>query len=1370
MMKGHAAAPVIEHPPHVHRLLRLIREGTSSHASRASALLGRYAALCITGAADASSSSSTTTDSDNDGDDASIIRPSLVLWDLIGRLVGGEGGSDDKSSNKKRKQNFPQSGLFDSNWSTRCNCAMALESVAKCLPLEDRRHFFEGGDDVDHDDDDDANLWLSVNDLHRVHQEQHQVKSTTTNTRDDAKIKEAKIEVQQQQLTQLDVVVERGRLLLSSSGEQYNWNCNEEAKEYVRENEALQHLDATAAAAATTSDNVTALNDEKEERHGENNHHHHHHHHHHHLQQSFLQKRVALQRQILSRRLGLGGILSAPIMNANDDDDDASSSSSLPNQKPSKRRRRIVDDIVADEDLVAAPEIVSSSSKNNEPGQQNNTTSKDSPPIGIRTLLVLESKRSENNPLAAGGGGGKHTNRHRNPQTLLGSELAYRTFDSEWTVRHGALLGTLSLLRAWKLHDSTTYNKSQQQRLGKWPQDILARCVCILALDQFSDFSGSDLTMTNVKKSDNNTTTDDIVSNAVVAPVREMAAQIVAILLEISPLKVWNCTHELLMQLYTKKYHHRNSQERGSQWEISHGVLLAWKYIIAITLFQSNGKQSRAITNLEGESCPIPRPLSARLPRDKHNETGNRYHKVFSDIISHAIKGISDGNDDNRAVSAQILRYCMRLESQLHTIDIVTRCSGSLWIAVTKIGDISACAADLLSLLAEVLSRDCASFLCSLREAQSSFAYDSVLQTLSEFIDHDSAHVSISTFHALSLIVEPIVKAAVGNDDQNTDNINAALCKLLNRVFETYFTNTWAHNETGEISRVRDLAWMKITEAIPSLVSYNSTGELPASTSFVSLTLQYFRASRDPREDTFDAYRLASYALALFYEEMCSASQMSGNLQHIVSVVIEAMLKSPWVDQCEAACLLQVAISSNTTWNGDNCRIPSFIERQLLTSYLTTSPISILLKEHSEASLLLDDCNCRLHCGDIFSVALGKMIQQSKRSGQDCSCADIVQDWEVTFAEKGVSFQELRELHKGTLNQTSMRLSASVAGALASCGRNHLPTKITPLIRTLFTSLKNEQSYQRRRVTCRYIADLVLILSDNDSHSKAKNKLLENVCNLACAEGNGDWATLAIEFLIENIDSKKMNLQDFNPIWERLSPLRGISRSGAAVPELSLAESVFLLSVVSRAITTTSSSFADILGFSLKSVVTIACFNSSQMMRTQALVSINNFCRANFNDTMDLLIPSLLPIISDLQNDVGRKGGCELLLYVLQEYGVSAAQYVPQLLPASMRLMTDAIRECSKSAASIFAILVRIAPLAASYISNHADEKERVSDRVINHLILGKPMPPCVLPDAVSSQLKESGTILRPYQVEGISWLKFLNDVKLNGALCDDMG
>ena len=94
--------------------------------------------------------------------------------------------------------------------------------------------------------------------------------------------------------------------------------------EYIRENESLQNLDATA------SDNQELPSEgSPEEKKNQ-------------LQQSFLQRRVALQRQILSKRLGLGGILSAPIMNGNDDESAHSSS------MPPTKRRRIIDDIIAD--------------------------------------------------------------------------------------------------------------------------------------------------------------------------------------------------------------------------------------------------------------------------------------------------------------------------------------------------------------------------------------------------------------------------------------------------------------------------------------------------------------------------------------------------------------------------------------------------------------------------------------------------------------------------------------------------------------------------------------------------------------------------------------------------------------------------------------------------------------------------------------------------------------------------------------------------------------------------------------------------------------------------------------------------------------
>ncbi len=113
--------PTIEHPPHVHRLLRLSREGTSSHASRASTLLGRYAASCTS-----SSHDQLDLVKDNQGDRGDYndknenksnaitkernIEPNevqnsaLIIWDLIGRLV--DGGGDGKNDVRDVRDKF----------------------------------------------------------------------------------------------------------------------------------------------------------------------------------------------------------------------------------------------------------------------------------------------------------------------------------------------------------------------------------------------------------------------------------------------------------------------------------------------------------------------------------------------------------------------------------------------------------------------------------------------------------------------------------------------------------------------------------------------------------------------------------------------------------------------------------------------------------------------------------------------------------------------------------------------------------------------------------------------------------------------------------------------------------------------------------------------------------------------------------------------------------------------------------------------------------------------------------------------------------------------------------------------------------------
>jgi len=44
------------------------------------------------------------------------------------------------------------------------------------------------------------------------------------------------------------------------------------------------------------------------------------------------------------------------------------------------------------------------------------------------------------------------------------------------------------MLKSWQNSTDTNYS---QKNFGRWPQDILTRCLCIIALDRFGDYSGA---------------------------------------------------------------------------------------------------------------------------------------------------------------------------------------------------------------------------------------------------------------------------------------------------------------------------------------------------------------------------------------------------------------------------------------------------------------------------------------------------------------------------------------------------------------------------------------------------------------------------------------------------------------------------------------------------------------------------------------------------------------------------------------------------------------------------------------------------------------------------------------------------------------
>ncbi|KAI2502929.1 hypothetical protein MHU86_11516 [Fragilaria crotonensis] len=240
----------------------------------------------------------------------------------------------------------------------------------------------------------------------------------------------------------------------------------------------------------------------------------------------FVHQRIQLQRRILAKRLGLGGLVQAT---GNVDE-------WLP-------------DTITTQDFITPAKTSSLNASSKVRTVVKDTKDDDK---SIRALLVLEVKQQDATLIS-----------HRNPQLLLATELLYRMFDPHWHVRHGSLLGISSLLSAWKLKEKT------EKSFGAWPQDILARCLCVLALDRFADFC----------------------SEAATAPVRLAAAQVVALLYDLAPDRVQQACRKILVTLATY----------ATSWEVRYGGLLAMQFLVVVE--KNNLEFTTTATNALKDQC-----------------------------------------------------------------------------------------------------------------------------------------------------------------------------------------------------------------------------------------------------------------------------------------------------------------------------------------------------------------------------------------------------------------------------------------------------------------------------------------------------------------------------------------------------------------------------------------------------------------------------------------------------------------------------------------------------------------------------------------------------------------------------------------------
>lgn len=1051
--------------------------------------------------------------------------------------------------------------------------------------------------------------------------------------------------------------------------------------------------------------------------------------------------RLDRQKRILLHRLGLSGLVSVigeaqPFasdldMIADDDDDDhlpaTTVSASAPPKDPDHRRPH----------QSRAPRRGKKRRRPCSKGRHDNNdddcSSDDEKDLGddntFRALL-LAAKATASSPSESSSPYGSAAAAVDHPRSVLAADLLCRMVDPYWHVRHGAFLGALALLRnGW----TTTSSTPAVERDDAWPEAVLAVSLCVLALDRFGDFSGAAVTTSDDATSEANDAgapSRRIVAASVVAPVRELAGQVLAVTWIRAPIPV---QERVLKHLFAMR-------GNAEIWDVRHAALVAFKYMAALL------RRSPPPSPHHGPGAPSTDPR-------------------LDPMVQSAIEALRDECDDVKTVAAQLLLEhfqgaCDR-EGNMHSGAIA-----NVWKAVVAAESHAACLVDVVALLCWFAEDDCSRVLrlvqkdCAVAsEGQESTAAAAFVQTLARLMDSEYTSVKMSVLQCIQSVALPLASRCGSLGD------SAAYRNLVARVYDSLFND--GSDDFGVLGKTRNAAWKVLVQACPTAFAQNDESWYNLAE---SLVCRYFclHRSRGGLINSIESQSKAADALTLFVQTV----EGSVAFMPIIALALLSFLHSPWPSQCEATCLLLSSWSLSGTSNKDPLASKILSETwfhsvtSLLRGWIAgeSRPTCVALDPHRSQTLrnALDDASTIGLCDDAFLHAT-RMVRAGDRSLLEC-CDFVVALWRRTF---GVLMDAQSDsLSDSAANVHSMRLYASIAGAVLSTG---LPPKITPVVRSLMTSLTNETSPCRLARTSRALCALLLAIEDVPRFCTAREKVLNSLCSMSLAEESSRAQSASasaqiVTLYLTNITETK-SIQDAQPVWSRIAPLL---TSHTVVEHGSILRAARFLRLVASGLgAPLDDRLPQFCKTFLRNLVRYAC--QQEELRIACVAAIGALQAKYRRLALADILFSLHPYLADTEH---RGGACVLLESTVVDAGEAICPFVRALLPVAMSLMTDPNVECARLANKIFGTLVRMAPLV-----DQGQDTVRIdgmaspeAESMMDHLIGGKPLPCYSLPPNIKTALSEAKLTLRTYQQEGIAWLHFLWSMNLNGALCDSMG
>ena len=882
---------------------------------------------------------------------------------------------------------------------------------------------------------------------------------------------------------------------------------------------------------------------------------------------------------------------------------------------------------------------------------------------------------------------------HREPQHLLANELIYRMFDNVWQKRHGALLGILALLKAWRKTVWESFSEGDEGTIfGPWPEDILARSMCLLSLDRFGDFSGA--------------TTDTVSSNAVesraksgavVAPVREMGAQLVSMLWRMAPVTLQQEALDFLKCLL----------EKTEDWECQHGILLALKYITVVVV----------------------------ADREKY-VLGEKKRIWFVECIDtcgkEAGRFLGRSNQEVVAVAAQILCECPAMVLEDRSM------LQNMWKILRSLDVLSSSVNDIITLLSRCVQSNAEKCLSELAKFCLAPVSEEIFSTVCRFLESPLMSVRRTALRSLDFLARV--------------EVIPAYSQIMKRLFKFYIALTDEQTLLGDDSGDEmDLIFEQLDRTWISFCNLGAVYAVKLESDVKRVLIDIFEIYFNA-DETISRPRLYHLLMGSSCAAVSTFVTSFLNYSAIHRVLIcscMVYLDSPWIQQCELACALLIRVSASEEL-AEILQVFVPIINRIVEGYATC-----LRFIDCSGELILDHSLKRKHTTDFLS----KLENDTFDLG----------DLEGFFQDATQSVDSKNQTKKFLTSLENMRLRASGASSAIRLG---IPSKVTPCIRALMTSMNSEaSSFRLNRTACALIHFL------HNSHDDARldgarAKILTSLSDIIVGQKSkhslrATYASKAIGSYLSRLSREILPMTVYN--LKSLGTLQRFLNNPIIVsPEETDHMLTMMESLIQNLETPVSMEF--FVNNYMKPLCILSCREDElETVRHRSRRCILYLCdKTGSRDALDTSFLFAAELIDREWAECDVLNGCLLLKTICELPPSYIGRFVKMLLPVVLKAMTNHDRSTSSIASGVFAVLVRVAPLIDHDSCDdlqHSHGTDSHASLVIDHLVRGKPLPCKPLPPEISSSLDEAGVTLRDYQLEGISWISFLMSVNLNGAL-----